>query len=501
VYLSKSTQIRAILYSETTGGAAYNPVPMEVSGFKIKRTIGQGGMGTVYLATQESLDRDVCLKTMNASRADSAEYFERFLNEGRIVAGLRHPHIITIFDIGASGDVVYIAMEYVEGGDLKGRLFEPMSPSEALDIIIRVGSALDLAHHEGIIHRDVKPANILFRSNGDPLLTDFGIAKQLKIDAELTSTGTILGSPFYMSPEQSEGTEIDGRTDIYSLGVILYEMLTGERPYVGDSPIKIIMQHLQAPLPTMRPEFARFQPLIDRMLCKDRTGRFSDAGAMVDYALDAYEREARAGADAAAPSAPASRKAKMTSPFNRRSVALGLGGLLSLVIGFTGIYLYAESLKNTNIVVQRSPSGPRPGGGGLATLTGLNQPASALEVPRANIKREDVLKALRWLGQHSLQQDRLTSPPADNAYYYFSRLLALDGRNSDAREGFEQIAEQYIALAERQYTAKNDLQAQVYIALGLQVDPSNEGLLALQSILKDRKRSLWDALLGLFSRN
>ena len=161
---------------------------MEVSGFKIKRTIGKGGMGTVYLATQESLGRDVCLKTMNAARSESTEYFERFLNEGRIVVGLRHPHIITIYDIGASDDVVYIAMEYVDGGDLKERLYAPLEPLDALDIVIRVGSALDLAHQSGIIHRDVKPANILFRANGDPLLSDFGIAKQMRIDAELTST-------------------------------------------------------------------------------------------------------------------------------------------------------------------------------------------------------------------------------------------------------------------------------------------------------------------------
>ena len=472
---------------------------MEVSGFKIKHTIGQGGMGTVYLATQESLERDVCLKTMNSARSESTEFFERFLNEGRIVAGLRHPHIITIYDIGASGDAVYIAMEYVEGGDLKKRLHTPLAASEALDIVIRIGSALDLAHQSGIIHRDVKPANILFRANGAPLLSDFGIAKQVQIDAELTSTGTILGSPFYMSPEQSEGLEVDGRTDLYSLGIIFYEMLTGERPYVADSPIKIIMQHMQKPVPSFGPDLARFQPLLDRLICKDRSGRFPDAEAMVDYVLDVYEQESKAGAGTAAMAKSAPDTARGGGWLNKRTIALGLGGVLSLSVGFTGIYLYSESLKSTNIVVRRVASEERPpSAGGLNTLAGVGHSVAAVPSPKS-VEREEVMRALRWLGQNSLQQDRLTSPPADNAYYYYSRLLALEAGNQDALNGFEQIAERYIQLAERQYAGKNDLQAQVYITLGLQIDPDNEGLLALQSIVNERKRSLWDTIRALFA--
>lgn len=474
---------------------------MEVSGFKIKRTIGQGGMGTVYLATQESLGRDVCLKTMNASRSESTEYFERFLNEGRIVAGLRHPHIITIYDIGASDDVVYIAMEYVDGGDLKSRLYAPLPPLEALDIIIRIGSALDLAHSEGIIHRDVKPANILFRTNGDPLLTDFGIAKQMTLDAELTSTGTILGSPFYMSPEQSEGLVVDGRADIYSLGIIFYEMLTGERPYVGDSPIKIIMQHLQKPIPALAQDLARFQPLLDRMLCKDRAGRFPDAASMVDYLLDIYDREAAAAgaAPAAGPSEP--KRGGARTHLSKRGIVLGAAGVVCLAVGFTGIYLYSESLKQTDIVVRRAAASPPAlSSEGLETVSGIGTASRKLptESSGKNIKRADVTKALRWLGQNSLQHDQLTSPPADNAYYYFSRLLALDPGNQSARDGFAQIAERYVALAERQYAAGNILQAQVYITLGLQVSPRHEGLLALESIIHDQKRSFWESLASLF---
>ena len=167
-------------------------------------------MGTVYLATQESLNRAVVLKTLSLADSANPEFVERFLNEGRIIARLRHPHIVTIYDIGNAGPLVFISMEYVEGGDLRQRLGAPLPPQQALNILSAVSSALECAHDEGIVHRDVKPANILFRSDGTPLLGDFGIAKQTGVDVELTSTGTILGSPFYMSPEQAESKRCQG---------------------------------------------------------------------------------------------------------------------------------------------------------------------------------------------------------------------------------------------------------------------------------------------------
>jgi serine/threonine-protein kinase PpkA len=151
-----------------------------------------------------------------------------------------------------------------------------------------VSSALACAHNEGIVHRDVKPANILFRSDCTALLGDFGIAKQTSVDRELTSTGTILGSPFYMSPEQAEGQQVDGRADIYSLGVILYDMLTGNRPYQGDSAVKVILQHLQQPVPVLPGDLSRFQPLLNRMMAKDRDLRVQQAQAGITAIAERY---------------------------------------------------------------------------------------------------------------------------------------------------------------------------------------------------------------------
>ncbi len=159
-------------------------------------------MATVYLAIQESLDRQVVLKCMDSDRDGERDFIGRFLNEGRIIASLSHPHIITVYDIGTVNDMVWIAMEYVQGGDLKTRLETTgkLVAEDALDLTAKIARALGYAHKHGIVHRDIKPANILFRSDGTALLSDFGIAKKTTVDSELTSTGTILGSPFYMSP-------------------------------------------------------------------------------------------------------------------------------------------------------------------------------------------------------------------------------------------------------------------------------------------------------------
>ena len=192
---------------------------MEIPGYQIHREIGRGGMATAYLAIQESLEREVVLKVLNITAHNHSEnLIERFLAEGRIIATLNHPNIITIFDIGIADDSLYLSMEYVDGGDMKSRMESPLEPIEALNFLYKIGSGLDAAHCHGIIHRDVKPANILFRVDETLLLTDFGIAKQVGLDSDLTATGMFIGSPNYVSPEQAGGSEIDGRTDIYSMG-------------------------------------------------------------------------------------------------------------------------------------------------------------------------------------------------------------------------------------------------------------------------------------------
>ena len=273
---------------------------MEIPGYKIDKEIGKGGMATVYLAMQESLDRAVVLKVLDrvSSASASTDMTQRFIDEGRIVASMHHPNIVTIFDIGMAGEDLYISMEYVQGGDLKKRMESHVPPKVALDIVGKVGSALSSAHAHNVIHRDVKPANILFRDAETPLLTDFGIAKQIDQDTDLTSTGIFLGSPNYVSPEQADGKQVDGRSDIYSLGCIFYEMLTGYKPYHSDSVIDIVIQHKTSPVPTLPEKLAVYQPLLDKMMAKKLEDRFTSADEML---ISVNELQAAKEADQTAP--------------------------------------------------------------------------------------------------------------------------------------------------------------------------------------------------------
>ena len=252
-----------------------------IPGYKIEKLIAEGGMAAIYLATQESLNRKVALKILK--KFDTPEQSERFINEGKIIASLNHPNIITIHDIGVFEDKHYLSMEYLEGGDLEGRILQGVNPDFALELIKTIGNCLDFIHQRDIVHRDIKPANILFRSDNTPVLTDFGIAKQLQIDTNLTMDGTAMGSPSYLSPEQARNEQLDGRTDIYSLGVVLYQMLTGSRPYYGASFIDTVMEHISAPIPTLPSHLTRYQKLLEKMMAKNPVDRFASASDMVAF--------------------------------------------------------------------------------------------------------------------------------------------------------------------------------------------------------------------------
>jgi hypothetical protein len=259
-----------------------------VPGYRILRPLGVGGMASVYLAVQESLDRKVALKIMAPALAANEVFAGRFLKEGRITAQLSHPHLVTVFDFGQQGSTYYLATEFIPGGSLRDKLDQGISVAESLDVVCDVALGLQFAHAAGFVHRDVKPGNVLFRLDGTAVLADFGIARSMDGKARVTQIGNTIGTPHYMSPEQVRGDEVDGRSDLYSLGVMLFELLTGKPPYDADDPFAIALMHVTHPLPQLPPALAWLQPLIDGLMAKDFTMRFAggdDFVAAVEHLL------------------------------------------------------------------------------------------------------------------------------------------------------------------------------------------------------------------------
>jgi tetratricopeptide (TPR) repeat protein len=242
-------------------------------------------MARVYLAVQKKFGRLVALKVVSASYATDAGFRKRFLQESRINARLTHPNIVQVYDVGAHEAYLYLVLEYIRGGDLHQRLDRGMRLVSLLQVVKDIGKALDFAHSKGFVHRDIKPENILFREDGSAVLTDFGIASFVDAGPSVTRVGTVVGTPQYMSPEQAAGKELDGRSDLYSLGVVFYRMLTGDVPYKANSAVSIGIKHLQEPIPKLPHYLSAFQEVVDRSLAKKPEHRFQ-SGAELAQALE-----------------------------------------------------------------------------------------------------------------------------------------------------------------------------------------------------------------------
>jgi len=256
--------------------------------YQIINQIGKGGMATVYKAYQPSMDRNVAIKVLPSQLAESKEFTARFQQEARIIARLEHPHILPIFDYGEGDGTAYFVMRYLEAGTLKDKMVagRPLPLNEIDRIFTQLADALSYAHNHGIVHRDLKPANALIDSYGNIFLTDFGIAKLLEsASPRLTQTDAIMGTPAYISPEQAQAAPVDQRSDIYSLGIILYEMVTGGVPFTADTPLAIILKHISDPLPPpslIKPDVpASIERVILKALEKHPADRFSTAEEFV----------------------------------------------------------------------------------------------------------------------------------------------------------------------------------------------------------------------------
>ena len=267
--------------------------------YEIIEELGKGGMATVFRAYQPSMERFVAVKVIHRALATDALGLERFRREARLIARLEHPHLLPVYDYDPQHDPPYIVMRYLEGGTLRDVLDEQrkLPPAEIAHLLKQIASALDYAHRQGVIHRDIKPSNIMIDQDGNAYLADFGIAR-ISGGQGMTQTGFSVGTPGYMAPEQGMGQEVDLRADIYALGVMLFEMATGKLPYDAPTPMAVILEHIQRPVPSIlavNPKLpAGFEGIIEKALAKAPADRYASAGELASDLVEAIGTTANA---------------------------------------------------------------------------------------------------------------------------------------------------------------------------------------------------------------
>jgi hypothetical protein len=336
--------------------------------YRLDEKIGSGGMSTVYRAFDPTLERWVAIKLMHRDISHDPDQLERFRREARAVAQLNHPHVVTVIDAGEDDGAPYIVFEYVEGETLKERIrrLGRLPVSEAVAYAVEIGRALECAHASRLVHRDVKPQNVLIDPDGRAKVTDFGIARSLEAQG-LTATGRVLGTTDYVSPEQALGHEVTGQSDIYSLGIVLYEMLTGETPFKADTQVAVAMKHVRDPLPDVqrrRPEIsASLARVVERATAKETQNRYQDVAEMVHDLEEVLAIEAARTGQATGEATTVLRSLSGdTADFApvrllRPKRAIALTVLLLAALAGTAVFLATRTEKGPGGTVVKKPRG------------------------------------------------------------------------------------------------------------------------------------------------
>jgi tRNA A-37 threonylcarbamoyl transferase component Bud32 len=317
--------------------------------YELEEVVGHGGMSTVYKAHDSLLERNVALKVLHQQYNEDEDFVERFKREARSVAQLQHPNIVTVIDRGEEDGRQYIVFEFIDGENLKELVVRKgrLDLRDALEIAHEIARGLAFAHDHGLVHRDVKPQNVLLNGDGRAKVTDFGIARSLDVDHGVTQTGTILGTSNYIAPEQASGQPVDAHTDVYSLGIVLYEMLTGELPFPGESFVAIAMKHIQEPSPNVldvRGDIPlRVAEMIDRALEKDPEQRFPTMDAFaaeIEASLAELDRGEDGAVTMVVPASQRLQRQKQRKPVSPLPLLIGLLGALAIAAVVIGLLTF-----------------------------------------------------------------------------------------------------------------------------------------------------------------
>jgi tRNA A-37 threonylcarbamoyl transferase component Bud32 len=315
--------------------------------YGLEEVVGHGGMSTVYKAHDSLLERNVALKVLHQQYNEDEDFVERFKREARSVAQLQHPNIVTVIDRGEEDGRQYIVFEYIDGENLKELVVRKgrLDVRAALEIALEIARGLGFAHEHGLVHRDVKPQNVLLNGDGGAKVTDFGIARSLDVDRSVTQTGTVLGTSNYIAPEQASGQPVDAQTDVYSLGIVLYEMLTGDVPFPGENFVAVAMKHIQEPSPSVLDSRGdvplRVAEMVDRALEKDPEHRFptmEDFAAEIEANLAELDRGEDGAVTMVVPAAQRlKRQPRHRTPVSRLPLLIGLLGALAIAAVVVGL--------------------------------------------------------------------------------------------------------------------------------------------------------------------
>ena len=472
---------------------------MDIPGYEVQRELGSGGMATVYLAIQENLHRDVALKVMTPGLAVDETYCQRFLKEGRIAAQLTHLNLLTVYDIGVHDNHYYMASEYLPGGTARDKMNDGITEADIVHIITDIAQGLQFAHSKGFVHRDVKPGNLLFRGNGDCVLGDFGIAKAVDSNTGATKLGTSIGTPHYMSPEQAKGEKVDHRTDLYSLGVVFFEMLSGKPPFDADDPFSVALMQINEPCPEVPAEYSQFQPLIEKLMAKNREERYDQADDFLDD-LESVTgavaparkttRRKMAPEDAARKVTPAPA-ARSSSPKNappaKRSVVpvvVSVTGLIAIVsLAVIGWNVFSEYSEKPAVVDD----------GGDTDDESAAKRARELKRTADKASRER-FDALLGEADQLIEEGKLLCNGGDSALARYRTVLGEDADNDSARVKLRELANRIESAAETEW-AQGELQNAYTLLRQASVEfPGDQGIDYLLTEIQGQGYELVDPL-------